>query len=120
MNKPTTEEIKTLKRLLKSFYHHEGIERVGFVLASNKIREVRNVSPEPEYGFLVDPKDTIEALKDSAWATWHTHPNQDSNLSGEDYRNFMNWPDLVHFIVGSDSVKGYYYDSSKKSILELD
>ena len=111
--------IDSIKKILNSFYYHEGIERVGFIVEDNRIVEVRNVSEKPTEGFLVDPKDTIRCIERGAWATWHTHPNQDSNLSGEDNRMFTNWSDLVHFIIGSNGVKAYYYNNEKKAILEL-
>lgn len=117
--KLTKNNIDSIKKALKDFYAPEGVERVGFIGNRNTIIEVKNISPKPTEGFLVDPTDTIKAINLGAWASWHTHPNQDSNLSGEDHKNFRNWPYMVHFIVGNNGVKAYHYDSTKKAILEL-
>lgn len=116
--KLTKNDIETLKKVLKQFYAPDGPERVGFIGKKNSIIEVKNVSQKPEDGFLVAPEDTIKCIEKGAWASWHTHPGQDSNLSGEDHKMFMNWPYMTHFIIGSDKVKAYYYDSTKKAILE--
>lgn len=30
-----------------------------------------------------------------------------ANLSGEDYQAFINWPQLLHHIIGNDGVRTY-------------
>lgn len=117
--KLTKNEIDNIKKLLKQFYSDTGPERVGFIGDKNQIIEVQNVSAEPNNGFLVSPEDTIKCIDRGAWATWHTHPSQDSNLSGEDHRMFLNWPYMTHFIVGADGVKAFSYNESKKAIVNV-
>ncbi len=112
-------EITDVKKVLKQFYSVEGAERVGFI-AGDVITEVKNAAENPNTGFYVGPEDIIKHTEDSeSWATWHTHPNQNSNLSGEDHRMFLQWPNLVHFIIGSDGVKCYQYNTQKKAVLEI-
>lgn len=112
-------EIENVKTILKQFYAREGNERVGFIYGK-QIVEVRNASENPLVGFFIAPEDIIKHTDElKSWATWHTHPNQDCNLSGEDHKMFMQWPDLVHFIIGSDAVKCYQYDPTKKAVLEI-
>lgn len=114
-----TKKIKALKEILSGMYQGDTTERVGFVLPQHII-EVPNVSPDPTYGFMVSGADIIKHVEEmDAIGTWHTHPDQDSNLSGEDLRMFRSWPDLVHFIVGNDGVRAYQFNSEKNAVLEL-
>lgn len=83
-----------------------GPERVGFVMPSGEVIEVDNVCDTPESGFDVSGADIV-AHTSVAYATWHTHPDQDANLSAKDYEAFLNWPNLRHFIVGNDGVRCY-------------
>jgi proteasome lid subunit RPN8/RPN11 len=39
--------------------------------------------------------------------TWHTHPGKEAALSQDDYLGFANWPELTHYIVGTDGVRAY-------------
>ena len=115
----STAEIEEVKKLLKHFYAVEGNERVGFV-HTDTIIEVRNAAENPVLGFFIGPEDVLKHTEEmNAWASWHTHPSQNSNLSGEDHKMFVQWPDLYHFIIGSDSVKCYKWDSLKKAVLEI-
>ena len=91
---------------LKSKYQNDGPERVGFVLENNEVVEVKNVCPEPEEGFEVSGAD-IKRYAFVAVATWHTHPNDDFNLSPKDYEMFRDWPELAHYIVGNNGVRKY-------------
>lgn len=119
MTKPTSEQLNDLKKLLKRFYAMEGKERVGFI-GDNKIFEVENRAENPLIGFYVTPQDIITYTEEKkCWATWHTHPGQDCNLSGEDSKMFLQWPDLVHFIIGNDGVKVYQYNPDKKAVLQI-
>lgn len=74
-------------------------ERCGFVLKSGEIVEIANVAKDPTNGFEMDPVAALAHL-DEAAATWHTHPDTDPNLSGEDYSGFLSWPDMEHIIIG--------------------
>lgn len=98
-------EIKRLRTELLRLYSDKGEERCGFILP-NKIIEVKNIAPEPEEGFMIDPSDIVKYVEQQdAFASWHTHPNYGSNLSGEDYRTFKAYNNLYHFIVGKDGVR---------------
>lgn len=78
-------------------------ERVGFILKTGEIVEVDNICAEPTEGFDVRGADIIRYTP-IAVATWHTHPDEDSNLSAGDFQSFLNWPDLEHYIIGNDGV----------------
>lgn len=63
--------------------------------------EVKNISPDPETSFEMDPEEALPYFVDgTVAATWHTHPGSDPALSGEDYETFRAWPDLKHTIIG--------------------
>jgi len=101
---------KILKELSEKY--DSEVERVGFVLKTGEIIEVENVCAEPAEGFDVKGEDILKYAP-QAYATWHTHPNADNNLSANDYETFLNWPDLVHFIVGTDGVRQYYVEEGE-------
>lgn len=83
---------------------YEGaFERCGFILKTGEIVEVPNICAEPEQGFDMRGEDLIKYPAISS-ATWHTHPDEDSNLSAGDYVTFLNWPELDHYIIGNDGV----------------
>lgn len=98
------------EKLKKKYDPHK--ERVGFVLKNGKIVEVDNVCEKPEEGFDVRGEDILKYTP-QAKATWHTHPNADSNLSANDYETFMNWPELDHYIVGTDGVRRFYVEAGE-------
>lgn len=89
----------------------DGPERVGFILKTGKIVEVKNVCHEAINGFEVSGEDLIK--HQDAVATWHTHPGQDSNLSTNDWYGFRNWPEWIHLIVGTDGVSAYRVEGGK-------
>lgn len=116
----TSQQLSNVKSVLKELYNKEGPERVGYIHDMNHIVEVKNVSPAPNEGFFVSPEDIIANTETKqAWASWHTHPNQDANLSGEDHKMFIQWPDLIHFIIGNDGVRAFQFHPERKIILEL-
>ena len=94
-----------MHELLK-FYRDEGPELVGVVMQDGAIVEVENRSPEPNDSCVIDPAFLAEN-DDKMKATFHTHPGKNANLSGEDYQAFSNWPDLLHYIIGSDGLRCY-------------
>lgn len=112
--------IEKTKKKLNKFYSETGPELVGFVSAKGKVSPVTNVSPDPDEGFMVSAAD-IEFYTEvtPSKATWHTHPGETSNLSGEDYKTFMVWDDMIHFIIGKDGVTAYYFDDEAKGILQV-
>jgi proteasome lid subunit RPN8/RPN11 len=89
-------------------YAPDGPERVGFVMGNNKVVEVRNISSDPNNSFMILTSD-IETylIKKKIKATWHTHPNKSANLSVADYTGFQNYPDVAHYIIGSDGLRKY-------------
>lgn len=89
------------KSLLKKY--DDEVEHVGFVLPRGKLVEVENISDNPTGSFDVSGDDIIK-YEDTAIATWHTHPKGTSNLSTGDMETFLNWPDMVHYIVGTDGI----------------
>lgn len=84
-------------------------ERVGFVLTDGTVVEVENIHPDPQNSFRVAGADLREYVP-KARATWHTHPGEINNLSVSDYHSFLNYPNLRHFIVGTDGVREYYVE----------
>lgn len=97
---------------LKTKWATEGPERVGFVLENDLVVEVTNVHPQPLNNFDV-PVEALIEFEDLAVATWHTHPGGTSQLSLDDDAAFRAWPDLLHYIVGSDGVRAYRVDGTK-------
>jgi hypothetical protein len=88
-------------------------ERVGFVMQDTfEIVEVENVCHDPINGFEVSGADLVEH-GDRAYATWHTHPGQSSNLTFGDHSSFLNYPHLVHYIVGTDGVTAYQVENGR-------
>lgn len=74
-------------------------ERCGLVLKNGTIVEIENVADDKTNSYRMNPKGVLPFL-DQLAETWHTHPDSDPNLSGEDYSGFLAWPDLVHNIIG--------------------
>ena len=94
-----------LTKSLLDLYDGE-VEHVGFVMSKNKVVQVENVSDSPATSFDVRGEDIIK-YGDKALATWHTHPNGTSNLSAGDMETFLNWPDIPHYIIGTDGITKY-------------
>jgi proteasome lid subunit RPN8/RPN11 len=81
-------------------------ERVGVVLRNNSVIELRNLSPNPVEGFIVDVAELLPHLPETV-STWHTHPKGDALPSPEDLDFFRRWPDLTHFIISPAGIKEY-------------
>lgn len=92
-----------LKKLLRK---NDVEERCGLILRNGKIIETTNIAENPELGFEV-PVEELFKFHDDLVGTWHTHPGQNSNLSERDYFGFLQWPDLTHYIIGTDGVSAY-------------
>jgi proteasome lid subunit RPN8/RPN11 len=76
-------------------------ERCGLILKDGTIIEVENVAADKTLGYQMSPLSVLPFVEEGLVAgTWHTHPDTDPNLSGEDYSGFLGWPDLEHSIVG--------------------
>ena len=94
-----------IKSKLKKLYNREDLsERCGIVRTNGDIVEVDNIHSQPDKGFVI-PSEVM--ITEGVWGTWHTHPDQTSNLSQEDQFGFMQWPDLHHFVVGVDGVREF-------------
>lgn len=114
-------QLNKIKEVLSVLYSETGPERVGFIHGEHSIIEVPNISKLPDEGFCVSGSVIIEHTEQKdCWATWHTHPNEDSNLSGEDYRSFKAWSNLTHFVIGNDGVKAFKWDSQKDALVEVE
>jgi proteasome lid subunit RPN8/RPN11 len=85
------------------------LERCGFILKDGSIVEMPNVHKDTQAGFKIAPEDILK-YEEGVAATWHTHPVTGPNLSPEDYRCFLDWPNWSHFIVCRDKVWGYYVE----------
>jgi proteasome lid subunit RPN8/RPN11 len=74
-------------------------ERCGLLLDDDTVVEVKNIAEDPVNSYKMDPLSVLPLL-DRVRGTWHTHPDSDPNLSGDDYSGFLAWPDLEHLIIG--------------------
>lgn len=76
-------------------------ERCGLELRNGTLIEIANVAEDPIAGYLMEPEAVMALLQSGeVIGTWHTHPGADPNLSGDDYKGFLMWPDLEHSIIG--------------------
>ncbi|MDH7796438.1 proteasome lid subunit RPN8/RPN11 [Beijerinckia sp. GAS462] len=67
---------------------------------------------KPEAGFEIDGMDLLQ-YEDRTFASWHTHPGSDNNLSVGDMHTFLNYPDWRHYIVGTDGTAEYFVEEGK-------
>lgn len=95
-----------MKALAKKLKKGDTKERCGLILKGSKIVELENIAPEPEKGFEISSNDIIK-YEDEMVGSWHTHPDHDSNLSEKDYLGFLMWPNLKHYIIGTNGVSSY-------------
>lgn len=99
-----------LEAKLNEKYNPQGLERLGFILEDETLVELTNAHSEPEQGASFSSQDLHKYCfsgKFKVIATWHTHPGETSNLSGEDYSAFQAYPKIKHYIIGSDGVSRY-------------
>lgn len=89
------------------------LERVGFILKDGSVIEVPNIlSSEDE--FQVAGQHIMEyVISGKAIATWHTHPKKDANLTIQDHEMFLRYPELDHYILGTDGLRKYYVRNGK-------
>jgi proteasome lid subunit RPN8/RPN11 len=97
-----------IKEQLSEYYSTEPSERIGFVMPDGSIIETINISMNPANTFHFRSVDVFNyVFKEGAVATWHTHPNMSSDMSEDDYQMFLNYPDMVHYVIGSDGVNAF-------------
>lgn len=76
-------------------------ERCGFILTDGVCVEIENVAEDKEAGYVMEPQAAMALVKTGeVIGTWHTHPNAAPDLSGDDYKGFLSWPDMKHLIIG--------------------
>jgi hypothetical protein len=68
--------------------------------------EVENKAKDPTDGFEVSASDLF-SYGLTADATWHTHPGKTASMSLRDDLAFRAWPELTHYIIGSDGIRCY-------------
>lgn len=114
-------KIETIKKLLRDYYEpNVEYERVGFIRPNNYIVEVPNISDLPRESFNVSAEVIEKEVEENkAIGTWHTHPKGLANLSYLDYYSYKSYPELYHFIVGSDKTKCYKWDTDKDALIQL-
>lgn len=88
--------------MLETLYNPDDTEeRCGLVLVDGTLVEVENIAEDKANSYVMNPSAVLPFLIAGAiTGTWHTHVNDDPNLSGEDHEGFRAWPDLDHFIIG--------------------
>lgn len=83
---------------------HPHIELCGFILNDGSTVEVENLATDSKRDFSFN----VENLPNNVIGFWHSHPNNDENLSTEDYIKFLQFPDFIHRIYTKDSFSEYY------------
>jgi proteasome lid subunit RPN8/RPN11 len=92
-------------------HFNEELEVAGLILKDGSIVVSPKEGSEDEVSFDQEFLDTY--LADAA-ATWHTHPTEDANLSVLDWMSFVSRPELLHFIVSKDEIRGYSVNEYSK------
>ena len=97
-----------LNELLEAFYSPTGNERVGFLILDKQVEliELKNIALSPTDYFIAPTAALIE-WEDKLLATWHTHPGGVNEPSIYDKQAFVNYPDVVHYIIGSNGIAAY-------------
>ncbi len=100
------------KKSLLSFLVDSQVERVGLVLRDGTVVELENVCENPAEGFEITGSDYL-TYEHVAVASWHTHPASGCNLSMGDMQTYLNYPELRHYIAGTDGVAEYFVEAGK-------
>lgn len=77
-----------------------GVIRKGKLVVCENIHE----DPSNNFQFLIEDLEDMEA-------TWHTHTRESANLSIADYRLYLAWPKVPHFITYRDVVRTYVVET---------
>lgn len=104
-------------------YWNPHVERGGFITKDGTIIQVENEHPDPANYMMFTLYDKVFFEgKTYYWedlvATWHTHPNEDANLSFEDYALFRELPGWYHYIVAQNKVVCYFVENDAVLIYE--
>ena len=100
-------------------YWTSTVERVGLLLASGEVVELPNHSNTPEKSFMLARQD-IKPYDGQAVATWHTHPENNVNLSALDYLAFLQLPNLTHYIVTETRIRSFVIRNNTVMLHEAD
>lgn len=92
----------------------DGDEVCGVILKDGTVQVRKNLHPEPRDNFAMECEDFDDP---NITATFHTHPRGTPNLTMADYRSFVQFPRLKHFIIGKAEIWCYRMDGD---ILVLD
>ena len=95
------------------------VERVGLVLFDGTVIELRNQSPTPETGFMVDPEE-FKSVSEYTVGMWHTHPKNNVNLSPLDHNTFKSLAGWTHYIVTETRVRSFIVRNNKVMLHEAD
>jgi len=89
-------------------------EACGFILGSGRIVEIRNICPNPNRGFNMDPHDVLSKLgiqwDSEIVGVWHTHPSGTTHPSKTDQNALFDGSikkDWAYFIATKDEVAQY-------------
>ena len=83
-------------------------ERCGFILKDGTLVEVPNIHQEPSNFFTIDSEEIKKHL-DQIECFWHSHLDDNLNLSLDDYLSFLAYPDQRHRIYNSKDEYAEYY-----------
>lgn len=86
-----------------------GPELCGVILADGTVKSLPNIHPDPRDNFSMDASDFDDP---NIVATWHTHPRTGPNLTVEDYRAFVQFPRLRHYIISATEIWCYRMDGA--------
>lgn len=89
---------------LFNLFDPEGDEVCGVVLIDGTVQVRKNLHPEPDDNFAMDCSDFDDP---NIIATFHTHPRTGPNLSVADYRAFVSFPRLRHYVVSKAEIWCY-------------
>lgn len=83
-------------------------ERCGFILKDGTVVEVPNIHPEPKRYFQISQEEIDKHLPE-IYAFWHSHSDNNLNLSLADYFSFIAFPNHRHRIYNKENQYAEYY-----------
>lgn len=108
----TFSRLQQLKEELRAQWIPD-VEACGVITPEGAVETRKNQAEDPtdRFSFLIEDLQGISA-------TWHTHPASSANLSIGDYWFFMQWSELVHFVVSVDEVRCYVVIQGKVRFID--